>query len=72
MLQATVGGSSGGIYQGRDIPAFIQARGARYAFEGIAVEDHDGSIAVSQLCDDELLISPGLIYRKENWSTTPG
>lgn len=53
-----------GNYQGHPIPAFIQDRGARYNFEKIAVEDRDGSVALSQLRRDELLIAPGLIYRK--------
>ena len=54
-----------GAYQGRAIPAFIQARGGRFAFERIAIENKDGTVPLSQLRDDELMISPGLIYRKE-------
>ena len=64
-MNATPNAPSLGTYRDRSIPAFIDGRGGRYFFEGIAVEDGDGSIALSQLRYDELLISPGLIYRKE-------
>lgn len=52
-------GPSIGSYLDRDIPAWIVARGGRYEFNRLWDEKR-GDLA--QLADDEIVISPGLIY----------
>lgn len=56
-------GPSIGTYRDRDIPSWIDARGGRYAYNRIW-DEKDGRLA--QLARDELVIAPGLIYRREN------
>jgi hypothetical protein len=49
-----------GYYLDRDIPAWIVARGGKYAFDCLWDEER-GDLA--QLDDGELVIAPGLIYK---------
>ena len=42
----------------------IEARGSVFKFDRNAVQDKNGDIELSQLRDDEILVYPGLIYRR--------
>jgi len=41
------------------------ARGERYRYDRKATEDRGGAVALSQLADDEVVVWPGFIYRRE-------
>jgi len=58
-----------GTYRDYPIPEWINtpARGGLHQFDRIAVEERDGSVALSQLRDDEFVVCPGLIYRRIRW-----
>jgi hypothetical protein len=57
-------GPSIGEYRREAIPEYIvDANGARFEFNRIALEDANG-LEPSQLARNECLISPGLIYRR--------
>lgn len=55
-------GPSLGQYQGHPIPAYITDDGMRLFFLRVAHEDQFGDVDLDQLRDQEVLISPGLIY----------
>lgn len=42
----------------------IFKRGAIHAYHRDAIVDKDGSVDLSQLRDDEVVVSPGKIYRR--------
>lgn len=43
---------------------FTDQHGQTFRFVRQAYRDHDGSVPLSQLADDEVVIYPGLIYRR--------
>lgn len=49
-----------------EMPEYVECpeRGGRYRFDRQATEDRGGSIALSQLRDDEVVVWPGFIYRR--------
>jgi hypothetical protein len=55
-----------GMYREQPILAWldIKERGSRYEYAGIAIEDKDRTVALAQLREDEILVAPGLIYRR--------
>lgn len=57
-------GNTVGNYLGHPIAEKITTRNGNYIFDRIA-EHIDGEYPLSQLNKDELLIRPGLIYRRE-------
>lgn len=59
-------GPSIGTYRDRDIPAWIKARGGHYEYDRIGVLDKEGGFEMSQLASDELVIAPGLIYKRKD------
>tara|TARA_R110001583_G_scaffold52147_1_gene162163 strand:+ start:2667 stop:2882 length:216 start_codon:yes stop_codon:yes gene_type:complete len=54
------------LYRGRRIRNWILSEGDFFDFERLATEDEDGCINMSQLADDECVLSPGVIYKKRN------
>ena len=50
----------------RRIRNWILSEGDFFDFERLATEDEDGCINMSQLADDECVLSPGVIYKKRN------
>lgn len=57
-------GPSIGMWRDRDIPAWLNARGGHYEFDRVGILD-DGGFEMSQLARDELVIAPGLIYKRK-------
>ena len=55
-----------GTYRGRTIPAWLDfsERGGRHEYVGIAAEDRSGAISLDQLAPEEVVVYPGLIYRR--------
>jgi len=62
LVKVDVKGPSIGTYRDRDIPSWIDVRDGRYVYDRIW-DENDGWLA--QLSRDELVIVPGLIYRRE-------
>jgi hypothetical protein len=54
-------GSIIGYYRNRPIYDLIDEN---YLFSRIAYEDNGGHVPLEQLSEDEVVISPGLIYKK--------
>jgi len=53
-----------GQYMGRPILASITHAGQSYDYDRIAVSDRDETFPLAQLESNELLVSPGLIYKR--------
>lgn len=50
--------------RGQEVPAwFVDEGGRRFDFEGVAVLDDDGCFELSQLTQDQCILSPGVIYQ---------
>lgn len=52
-----------GSYRDKPIYDIITEGGKRFAFNGIAVEEPDGTIDLNRLQDGDWVITPGLVYR---------
>ena len=51
--------------EGRKIPAwFIDERGDRFEFEGVAQLDADGGFELSKLRADQCILAPGVLYQR--------
>lgn len=64
----TAKGPSVGTYRERDIPAWIDARGGHYVYDR-PVRETSGGVDLKQLARDELVIAPGLIYKRASDSS---
>jgi hypothetical protein len=54
-----------GVYEPADRNGFVVIHaGARYAMDRPAAKNADGSISMDQLRSDEIVVAPGLIYRR--------
>jgi hypothetical protein len=53
-----------GTYDDRPIPEWIERSGEKYTYNRPAQEDANGAVALAQLRPDEVVIAPGLIYRR--------
>lgn len=56
-----------GHYRDTPIYAWMYAGGVKMQFRRIACEDDTGSVPMSQLKDNECVVSPGLIYGELEW-----
>ena len=51
--------------QTTEAPPYYEAKdGTNYIFAWLAMTDKKGAVPLSQLADDEIVISPGWIYRR--------
>jgi hypothetical protein len=51
-------------YKSRSVYEYIESGGERWNFDRLAVVGHDGSVDLEQLRPDEVVIAPGVIYRR--------
>lgn len=54
-----------GQYRGDDIHEWFSDKSGRFQYARIAAEDRNGCISLDQLGANEVVIAPGLIYRRE-------
>ena len=53
-----------GNHNGKAIPAYIETESGCYWFDRVAHTDKRGRAPLAQMRNDEVMITPGLIYRK--------
>lgn len=53
-----------GTHLGKPIPAYIDTETGRYRFDRVAYANKRGQVPLAQMRNDEVVITPGLIYRK--------
>lgn len=58
-------GDTIGTYKDCPIYDWIVVDGVKHLYDRIAIEESDGRVFLAQMRDDELMLSPGLIYREE-------
>ena len=63
------GGSIGDV-QGIECPAWVKCSdGERYDYDRVAYTDEDAGVPLSQMSNDEVLLAPGVIYKKADKGT---